>query len=397
MTLIVMGPVGEWLSPRSADATEADVEALVNVCAAGANAMREAYPPAAVIASGFTHPLSSWTDTGLQSDSMAYLEAVEPDLVLPSPSDILQGSHHLLAMARDIECPVLSSDLQMIEPPETETAYLSRWAPLPSADDPMLTLLSITDPAALDLSLSLSRQVAVSTEIRARAQGEAERLPMLTISHSPNVSADLEIPPLAGHQAALFHLSAVSSGAPVATSRVVTLFSPDALPIQTQPACATLTVGEPIRSSLLETSVRQRVPFDSYTELQRPAAHLGNLPPHAVNDVLVSYDLNSEGVTTHRAFQVSADPGVPGHLMTVIVVTDLTSGLPELIWLHPPTVGRGPSHMPEIIDRLAAENGLGGLPEAPPGDLTGAEFQYEMVHEALAAAEAVSGSLGELP
>jgi hypothetical protein len=398
VTLIVMGPVGDWLYPRSVEASDADFEALVDACATGVDEMRAAYfPAAAVIASGFTHPLSSWADSDSRGASMAYLDAVQPDIVLPTPSDCLRGSHHLLGMTRDIECPVLASDILLIEPPETETAYLSRSVSLPSPNDAVLALVSVIDPMVFDLSPTLTRQMAVSDEIRIQAQSEAAPLPTVVISHSAGMGADLEIPALRGHQAALFHLSGLSSGSPVVTQQVVDLFPPDALAIQTQPACATLTVGEPIRSSLLETSVRQRVPFDSYTEVQRPTADINDLPLGVTGDLLVSHDLIRDGVVTHRAFHVSADPGVPGHLMTLIIVTELESGVSELIWLRPPTVGHGPSRMPEIIDRLVAESGLSGFPETPPEDLRGAEFPFEMVREALAAAETVSHSLDELP
>jgi hypothetical protein len=396
ITLLFLGPVGEWLYPRSVPVGEDEVARVTDAYVSALHERLQDVPSPVVIAAGWFTPAA---ETTYEAHPQVFLDRVGAQAALPSPKDLALGSQRVDRLAGALKCPLVATDVVLRGLPET--SHLARMAPLTVGSQPVAQLLTSIGLEPLSLVQGISDQVIGDPALLTAAVASAEPLPAIVLdTHIPtaggpqplvlgheNGALRLSLPALAGNQVGLCRVTALGTPNPSATVDVIDLLPSDFSPLLRQPPAAHVVLGEQISQLILERRVASVIPFTDYSESQRTVTP---------DQRWFTYDLYRQSIRNHTLFAVSVDPGggYPG--AQVGVVTPVPSGRTTLLWLRPVYIGGHPTHFGEVVDRLVAENGLDGLPEDVP-ELRAAEITYRAMRAALSEATSFQASAEELP
>ncbi len=394
LNLVILGPIGEWLDTRSVTPSAEVREALTEDYADALLSLTDALPSSITVAGGgFAPPAGHETNYG------PLLTEIGIEAALLSPGDLARGPAHLERLASAIEAPLLASDLALAE---GSGVTLARVLPL----DTRASLFASLNPEGITVIPPLAEEMHCDPALLSAAQQSvASQIPIVLDAHLLPFTGDspvtanedgtlhLPLPPLRGHEVAICRLALRSDGAHSATYQIVDVLRSDHSPWLTQRASARVRLGGRVERAHLERHIAPLVMFSDYSETRLPPLALEGFPPGISTSGLRVYELSHVGRRTHRLLRVEVDPGSMRHMMTAFVLEDLASAERTLVWYNLPGLEGRATRLRNVIRVLAAEHGLGGLPERPT-EARGEWHRYAALREGLSAAAMVLDSLG---
>jgi hypothetical protein len=405
VTLILLGPVGDWLYPRAFEDLSEEAASLRENYLDSLDSLRQSIPSPTVIAAHWLAPPVMQYETSFGGDPQRFVSEAGVDVVIPAPEDLAHGDRRLHRLPEAFDVPVLATDLALPRHPE---ANLARSVPLMRNGVASSKLLASVDPTVILCVDALANEAVRDPELL-ETEIAAEELPAIVLDTAAATwkgtepteasrrsgALTLPLPTLEGHQVAIWRVTELS-GEPGASLEIVDLIAPDVSPLLRQPATVSLTVGTSIPRRALSHLVAGLFEHDEAIEDRRPARAVEDLAPRVTNETVYTYSLYRERVLTHRLYGVHAQPGSLHSDFRAAIVTDAETEAISLLWRQRPAVGGRGVNLDRVIESMLDEHGLEGFPAGPP-EATGLEIQYAAAREALAASALLQRSLEDLP